>query len=195
MLQFRKPNIVIVGSGRSGTSTIARICHTELNICMGHFLKSSDPMNPTGYYEDLVSHGLVRAMTDGSYSAEIYLTLMNHFHSGCLTWGAKDPWFLYCPLHTLKQLTPKLCIIATRDVESTVNSWVKVWKQSKPQGAEPTQEVIDHYTNLTVSREEQANALKQIWPNVLTIDFTERVEEEAIAKQIRNGLTFSNIKW
>lgn len=191
MQQLRRPNVIIVGSGRSGTSTVAGICHNELGICMGHFLKGGDFMNPNGYYEDLVSHGLVRAMTDGSYSAEVYLSLMNQFHANCLSWGVKDPWFLYCPEETLRAMTPKLCIVTTRDIPSTVNSWLKLWKAQNPNQPVP-QEAIDHYKQLSETRETLAKNISLVWPNVIELDFTERLEQDSIIKEIRKGLTFSS---
>ena len=195
MNPLKTPNVIIVGSGRSGTSTVAGICHEDLGICMGHFLKSPDFMNTKGYYEDLISHALVRTMGDGSYSAEVYLTLMNHFHNNCLSWGAKDPWFLYCPLVTLQKLTPKLCIVTTRELNATVDSWLKLWKAQNPDQTNPPQEVIDHYANLTKTREESATKIGNIWPNVVTIDFTKKVEKEDIITRIRNGLAFTPNMW
>ncbi len=189
--EFRKPNVLIVGSGRSGTSTVARICHEKLGICMGHYLKPGDYMNPSGYYEDYVSHGLVRAMADGSYSAGVYLEIMNGFHANCLSWGAKDPWFLYCPEKTIREITPKLCIVTTRDIESTVKSWLKKWYNKHPD-KEPPQEIIDHYTNLSETRQNAALEIHKLWPNTITLDFTNRMEEDEIITKIRTGLTFSS---
>ena len=195
MLEARRPTVIIVGSGRSGTSTIARLCHEELGICMGHYLKDPDYMNPEGYYEDLISHALVRTMVDGSYTADRYLSLMNHFHKDCLLWGAKDPWFLFLPDQTLLQLKPKLCIVAHRDLESTVKSWTKLYlggtmpsgKKLHHDGVVPEQ-VRQHYTKLTIDRQNKVARLHQLWGNTIIIDFTERVEEEEIVTRIRSGL-------
>lgn len=188
----RPPTIIVVGSGRSGTSSIGRILHEDLNICAGHFLKPPDKFNPKGYYEDLISHSLVRAMAAGDnkqYNPGLYLTLMNGFHKGCLNWSIKDPWFLYLPDEYLKQLQPKLCIVATRDLQGTLNSWLKIWRANKTSVAQPPQKVIDHYTKLTVERQQRAEQLQKIWPNIIKIDFTTKVPDEEIKTAIRHGLT------
>ena len=59
---YRQPAIIVLGSGRSGTSTVARLCHTRIGVCMGHVLKQGDPLNPNGYYEDWISHSMIQMM-------------------------------------------------------------------------------------------------------------------------------------
>ncbi len=44
---------LVVGTGRCGTSTVARLMHTKLNIFMGEKFGPADVYNPDGYYEDL----------------------------------------------------------------------------------------------------------------------------------------------
>ncbi len=44
---------LVVGTGRCGTSTVARLMHTKLNIFMGEKFEPADIHNPDGYYEDL----------------------------------------------------------------------------------------------------------------------------------------------
>ena len=188
------PSVIIVGSGRCGTSTLGKLCHEQLGICMGHSLKMGDKVNPEGYYEDLVSHAMVRAMANhkdpGPYTPIVYLQVMNHQHRDCLAWGVKDPWFLYLPIQVLQRLTPKLCIVALRDVEATITSWYKMFKASYP-GAEITPQITAHYKQLTETRQEMCNEIIKIWPNTIYIDFTERIEEDELAKMIRNGLAMA----
>ncbi len=45
--------IIVIGTGRCGTSTIARLLHTKLNIPMGERFRESDDSNINGFYEDL----------------------------------------------------------------------------------------------------------------------------------------------
>jgi hypothetical protein len=187
-------HIIIVGSGRSGTSSVARVCHEELGICAGHFLKPGDDFNPKGYYEDLVSHAIIRVMVMGdnaAYSPKLYLELMNKFHSNCYNWCIKDPWFLYLPKDKLIELKPRLCIIAIRDFDGIMKSWIKLWrKNNKSTSATPVpKQVIDHYSKLTQERQQRANILRDIWPNVVAIDFTEHVPDEEIKSAIRYGIS------
>lgn len=183
-----QPAVLIVGSGRSGTSTVGRICHEDLGICMGHFLKSADYQSPKGYYEDLISHALVRAMADASslYSGQLYITLMSQFHKDCLAWGAKDPWFVYLTDQRLKEVKPKLGIICTRKIEDTVKSWVRLWELKNPT-QKATQKVADDYAKFSIDRQQRALQLSEVWPNTIVLDFTERVEDREIISKIRNG--------
>jgi len=43
---------LVVGTGRSGTSTVARVMHEKLEIFMGEKFVPADKNNPDGYYED-----------------------------------------------------------------------------------------------------------------------------------------------
>jgi len=191
--QIRNPRVIVVGSGRSGTSSIGRILHEEMHIRMGRYLKPGDALNPEGYYEDLISHALIRGMVSGDnsiYNPRTYLEIMNDLN-GYVAWGVKDPWFLLLPPAWQKALTPDLCMIATRSLEKTVNSWLKVWRSSvnATSADNPPKSVVDHYTRLTLDRNERANRLYDVWPNIVTIDFTERVSDEEIKTAIRAGLS------
>jgi len=43
---------LVVGTGRCGTSTVARILHERLGVYMGESFSDPDASNPEGYYED-----------------------------------------------------------------------------------------------------------------------------------------------
>lgn len=49
---MRDPYLV-VGTGRSGTSTVAGILHNDMDIFMGHEFVSANYTNPDGFWEDL----------------------------------------------------------------------------------------------------------------------------------------------
>lgn len=188
------PTAIVVGSGRCGTSTIGRILHENLNICMGHHLKVGDELNPKGYYEDLVCHAMVRVMCGrdkGPYTPNIFLGVMNNLHKNCLAWGFKDPWALYLPKEILKAIKPKVCVVTTRDLQGTVESWFKVYQKANPH-APITKEVAAHYEQLTLEREELAKNIITVWPNVVQIDVSKHVSDEDITTKLRNGLTAAN---
>jgi hypothetical protein len=63
-LRRYKPWLVI-GCGRSGTSTVARILHEHFKINMGDNLVPADDVNPKGYYEDETFHYANRKLTRG----------------------------------------------------------------------------------------------------------------------------------
>lgn len=45
--------VFVLGTGRSGTSAVARILHEDLGVSMGRWFKDPDWTNPNGFYEDL----------------------------------------------------------------------------------------------------------------------------------------------
>jgi len=52
MASYRDPYMVF-GTGRSGTSTVARLMHTRLGVYMGKRFVPANPTNPEGFYEDI----------------------------------------------------------------------------------------------------------------------------------------------
>ena len=45
--------IFVIGTGRSGTSTVARLLHDNFDINMGDNFRPANDDNPSGFYEDL----------------------------------------------------------------------------------------------------------------------------------------------
>lgn len=67
--------ILVVGPPRSGTSVIARILHTKLDICMGHYLVPGNKGNPLGFYEDFM---MVKAIKTKDPLTWLKVLLENH---------------------------------------------------------------------------------------------------------------------
>jgi len=44
---------LVIGTGRSGTSTVARVLHEKLNVFMGYHFPETTDQNPKGFWEDL----------------------------------------------------------------------------------------------------------------------------------------------
>ena len=190
----RRPKIIIVGSGRSGTSTVARLCHERLGVCQGHALKPGDQLNPQGYYEDIVSHGIIRQAVEGIVTIQRYLEIMNDIHSKCPAWGVKDPWFLFLNPDWKRYLNPHLVIYAQRNVENTVQSWLKVFQaggtgMAKGQtGREVTPEVVEGYRKLTMERQQLCEESKAIWTKHLVINFDTLQDEDSIVSRIKERI-------
>jgi hypothetical protein len=161
---------------------------------MGHELKPGDDLNPKGYYEDIISHGLVRQMTEGVVSIQKYLDIMGRQHYSCPQWGAKDPWFLFIPDDWKFYLDPHLVIHAHRNPEKTVESWLKVFQKGGtgmvkgPQDREVTDEVKRGYWNLTVERQILCEKSKAIWTNHIVINFDTPQSEDSIVSRIKERL-------
>lgn len=62
--------ILVMGVGRSGTSTVARILHTRLGVCMGHHKDLEKPAEglPNGSYEDLEMLKVTRNLVGGNWA-------------------------------------------------------------------------------------------------------------------------------
>lgn len=185
--KYKTPSVIVVGSGRSGTSTVARLLHEDLGVCMGHFLREPSAGNPKGYYEDMLSHGMVRMMRDSHAGCptERYLRLMNQAHANCRHWGAKDPWFLYLSGEQLKEINPKLCIICQRNLNDTVNSWCKINNNR-------AQSTINHFSQLTRERALLCHEIKKLLPSMI-INFDTRRDEDDLRENIRYMLKVQGI--
>ena len=85
--------VIVVGPGRSGTTVVARLLHTELGVNMGEKFRS-DPEGEC-YYEDLDFRDLNRHFMDGrlNYNEWLTVTERNIFvrRRTEKPWGFKDP--------------------------------------------------------------------------------------------------------
>ncbi len=87
--------IIVLGTGRCGTSTIARLLHTKLNIPMGERFRPGDDSNLNGFYEDLDFRDLNHHVLNGNCSGfekELHcLVTKRQERWGDDQWGVKDP--------------------------------------------------------------------------------------------------------
>ena len=176
------PSVIVVGTGRSGTSTVARILHERLGVCMGHHMKMQ---SPGGAYEDYLAHGLNRMIVATALSAGEWLRVMSNCHEKCERWGAKDPWFLYWPISELHRLNPALIVRTWRSREKVTHSWLEVRRLrdlQEPPGMRA------HFEQLYDDREDRAESLKKQGFNVMTIRFDQQLSDEEIATQISGRL-------
>jgi hypothetical protein len=175
------PTAIVVGTGRSGTSTTARILH-EMGICMGHHLK----MAKDGHHEDYLAHGLNLMICYGSVTPARWLQVMSDSHANCKRWGAKDPWFLYWSHEYLKQLAPQLIIRTWRPIEESIASWARVRTAI---GKKDVDELRPRVRQLYLDRERRADELQAAnGLNMIRISFAERLTDDDIRAQIEEGL-------
>ena len=65
--------VLVFGTGRSGTSTVARLLHEECKVHMGDsWVRQPDNFNPKGYYED---HGFGKLLDSLSNSDPVDMQL------------------------------------------------------------------------------------------------------------------------
>lgn len=123
--------ILVMGVGRSGTSTVARILHTRLGVCMGHhpYLERPSKGQPIGSYEDLEMNYATKDLLAGNISVANWTTLFKNQHR---LEDCKEP-FIGCKVTHLAALNPKqleginprLVIRTLRPKELTVASLEK----------------------------------------------------------------------
>jgi hypothetical protein len=122
--------IYVVGTGRSGTSTVARVLHESLGICFGHRFDEPNEFNPKGFYEDLdVRENLVDGLIQGKISPQAFKMGVDRIHrkNKCSDKpiGFKHPLLSYLDRATWVGLDPELVIWCVREEEKCVQSMVK----------------------------------------------------------------------
>ena len=116
--------IIVLGPGRCGSSTIARLLHNNLGVSMGKRFRESNPSNPKGFFEDLDFLELNQAILEGRYS-------INHFKKqlGKLiqfknqNGGIKDPRI--CHLWQYYRKYPAKYILCTRRPQLIIRSMIQ----------------------------------------------------------------------
>jgi len=130
---------IVVGTGRSGTSTVARILHEKLNVFMGERLKSADGFNPQGYYEDEEFKSLDMSFHDDGLAEKDWLrgvlNLIEKRNAMGKRWG-----FKLLLAHLLGQYlalfdNPKI-IRCVRDKELVLKSLMRCYGMDKAEAEE-----------------------------------------------------------
>lgn len=113
--------IIVLGPGRCGTSTIARLLHNSVGITMGTRFRDSDKSNPKGFYEDLDFRDLNHAVLSGQCSDfEKKLDYLVRSRMGL--WGIKDPRICHLWQH-YRKYTARY-IVCTRRPQLIVKSMI-----------------------------------------------------------------------
>ncbi len=116
--------IIVLGPGRSGTSTIARLLHTNLGIKMGDRFREPDASNPKGFFEDLDFRDLNHLRLTQKCSNEYFQTqLADLVHLRRGDWGGiKDPRI--CNLWENYRKFPAQYIVCDRRPQLIIKSLV-----------------------------------------------------------------------
>ena len=185
-----RPAVIVVGTGRSGTSFAAQVCHEDLGICMGHYLKEGNSNNPEGFFEDLHSHGLLMLALNGTITPAVYWQNVCKSHVSCDLWGLKDPKFLYLPINTIASIAPKLIIRTWRPLKATVDSFIKANVVTGLDG-KALEEAKSSYQKMILERETLMD-VKLRYFNTLTIRMDKKVEKSDLITAIKSTLCLNN---
>ncbi len=125
--------VLVISTGRAGSSAVARILHTKLSVSMGKNFRKPDEENPKGFYEDLDFRNINEAFMRGTLTyPEFDTRLENLIKQKKSDWGIKDPrlselWGLY-----LKHLPDAKIIITSRNKSAVIDSCVKCYGWTEP---------------------------------------------------------------
>jgi len=135
---FMLEPVIVVGTGRCGTSTVAKWLH-EAGVCMG--TRFSEEMNPgiePGFWEDLDFKELnksyqeiwrVRVLEDASFKRDLEALVQKKKKEALTPWGFKDPRTANPKVlpHYLDLLPKALWVHCFRPLDDCIDSWKRSW--------------------------------------------------------------------
>ncbi len=124
--------LLVLGTGRSGTSTTTRILHEHLGVMMVRDMYlPPDQWNLKGYYEDKKMKIMVKQAISGKITPESLEAQAREWmtRGADIRWGFKVTQISLGPPETLDALDPSLIIVCMRDRELTAKSIVQ-WRRS-----------------------------------------------------------------
>lgn len=182
--------ILVVGTGRSGTSALARCLH-ELGICMGHKFIDPDGANPKGYWEDMYARHLFdfvlgEQIIDGVDWRRTVEKEHLKFDCKANQIGVKHPLLCQFSDEVLDDINPEYIFWATRNREDTIKS-IMDYKARRGLDRIPEHERFvprEKAAKLVDSR--LAKLTERIGPREHTkIDFTRHISDGAIKAIIK----------
>lgn len=168
---------LVIGTGRCGTTTTARILHQNLGVCMGTVFHNSFPQAPFASYEDKEFADINYSLEAGGVNLSQWLQCVTYYiYKRQITnkpWGVKDLYLvdllgLYLSLFD----SPKI-IWCVRDKKDTMASWCRVFRESKEEA-----ECVYEMRTMTIKR-------LLVGRDYLELDFTKKRNEDEIERLIR----------
>lgn len=180
---FVRP-VLVVGTGRSGTSTTARLLQERFKIKMvrSDFLRA-DEWSPKGYFEDVRMKELSRKiMADKITPTEYARRARDWYTNGHedVAWGFKLPQTCYHPPEVIDALDPIRIIACLRERTATARS-IRTWRRGSFR--------LDETGGYRKYDERMAGLFKLLHGRqVLWLDFSEPRDEEDLAQLIEDYL-------
>ena len=127
------PDVLVMGVGRSGTSTVARILNNCFGICMGHDFAKTNPAQPNGTFESR-SMNIATKRLLAIANVKLWLESYAKMHKGfenrgpdtntCQSefHGVKVTHLAGMTPIMLRGIDPRLVIMCKRDRELTIAS-------------------------------------------------------------------------
>lgn len=170
--------VFVTGTGRSGTSTVARLLHTEMDVPMGAEFRQPDKDNPDGYWEDQEFVRWNKAFLAGEvgYSEFVHrISQVMKERDG--TWGFKDPRLAYLLGIYLTASRELITVInCTRDEKAVVASCRRCYGWTEEEA-----------TKMYRGRTGLIANLRRYVP-MIDIDFRTRTTDESVMDRINEGV-------
>lgn len=124
----------VLGPGRSGTSTVARILHTHFNIFMGEHFRQSDAHNTAGYFEDLEFKNPNELFINSGLPLAQWIIIIEREikKRNGKDWGIKDPRLCYLLGFYMCYIENPIFIRCRRDPNQVADSMQKCYGWSRP---------------------------------------------------------------
>lgn len=120
---MKKEPIFVIGTGRSGTSTLAGILYF-LGVKMGKEFIPANDNNPIGYFENKDVLYAFRPVMRGQKGIDhVFQTIKDYAKGG--HWGVKVPRLTDYIAQLVKEFPNAQYIVINRDKEKTINSMAK----------------------------------------------------------------------
>lgn len=149
--------IFVVGTGRSGTSMAAGVCH-HLGVNMGDTLMHANQWNQYGYFEDMEFHVLLQS-EDIDEAKKLVKSKLR-------LWGVKNPLLCYYVNDIIPNEGDYRVVIAHREPEDIMCSYMKAYGVSRNQ-------TIKWYSARIQNLHENLLTLKRKGIKQYTIEFDE----------------------
>ncbi len=123
MVDEMNPHVLVMGVGRTGTSTVARILNNRFGICMGHDFAKTNPAQPNGTFESRsVNQATKRLLSTANVA--MWLASYAKMHEGCnaRVHGVKVTHLAGMTPIMLRAIAPRLVIACKRDRDLTIAS-------------------------------------------------------------------------
>lgn len=163
---------LVIGTGRCGTSTVARILHEKLGVCMGHSFIPPDKNGPDGYYEDEKFVSLNGRVYRGELDMQDWLIFVKQEiyirQAFQKPWGIKNIRMVDLLGMYLSFFNNPKIICCHRKKEDVVASFIKCYSSFQKQAEEI-------YSIRTTIMERLLRGR-----DCLSLDFTSRLDEEYI---------------
>lgn len=156
--------ILVVGTGRCGTSAVARVLHEGLGVHMGGDLFGAGETNKFGHYEDLAFDEVLKLYRDGRHANDRLNALIRERQRHAI-WGVKHPNLVFAAMDMISLLTDVKVICCSRDRNRCIRSFEKAYSWSSDVASQ-------HYQK---RKDAEARLLRHLAGHI-TIDFDELLD-------------------